>query len=920
MKKLFQLLISLFAISSAALAQTETASKLYEQATADRANIGIFLKQDFSMVDSTSMHDLAVLFYRDKDYRSAGVCWEIALQKVKKHGKAYETILNNLSSVYMELDDMEKIEWLMQVIEEHNQQELLKECNDYKGMLDRAQYYMAHGDEVKAREHIIKSMDLCQTEEQRIEVDETFAKLLFDMRDFESCAQYYLSAAKRWQKLGKNPDHMGTDMYWAAQNYMLASKFDIAESCSRDAIKCFENRNTETDRKFYLLSILSLGDALYCQQKYEEALSVYAKELDGYASWMPNSEKHADALEDMAKVEVRLKNYDEAKVHYQSALEIYKELEIDNKYSDTYSMLLICLRKSGDNDEADKMEAEADNRRKAVYQRLLDSELPALETTRKFLGSMTYTNSLHTIASCYFGVDKYAESAEYYEQYARNLRDMLRERFMLMTEKDRQRVWTEQQQNIDNFCYDLAVLPDSESSMMQRFIPIFYDLELLSKGIMLNSSIEFEKVLSGLNNPELLRDYEQIKANQQEIERLQTSVSDGNLQRVIALKQQNTPLEQKLMRECSVVRDYTEYLSYTWKDVQSKLANDDVAIEFAQVQLSPLDKDTYLLALVLTSTGEPTMAVVSTREIIRNLAAKEDLYDNEFYWQFIWGNLQRHIEGKKRVFFAPNNMLANVAVEYIKDGEKPFFETHEVYRLSSTKELCKTYSPSESKQMCIIGNLDYNTAEVSETKGGGFGRLLYSKEEVDGIVACMKKIYEIKPYEKAEATEAAFRKLEDNCPAILHISSHGKYTGNGRTKLEDAMNSSLLALSGANKFGQAPDNDGIVTANDIAKMNLRQCDMAVLSACQTGLGAEGADGIFGLQRGFKNAGVHTLLMSLDFANDESTTQLMIAFYQGLANGLSKREALSDAQKKLRSDERFRKGEFWAPFILLDALD
>ncbi len=98
--------------------------------------------------------------------------------------------------------------------------------------------------------------------------------------------------------------------------------------------------------------------------------------------------------------------------------------------------------------------------------------------------------------------------------------------------------------------------------------------------------------------------------------------------------------------------------------------------------------------------------------------------------------------------------------------------------------------------------------------------------------------------------------------------------------------------------------------------------LTILVSCISALaGANlGNDCVFGLQRGFKNAGVHTLLMSLDFANDESTTQLMIAFYQGLANGLSKREALSDAQKKLRSDERYSKGEFWAPFILLDALD
>ena len=919
MKRILQLLL-LLVVCTTASAQTETAKKLYAQANADKSKIGQFLKQDFSAVDSTSMHDLAVMFYRDEDYRSAGACWEVALGKVKKHGKAYEQILNALSSAYMELNDQSKIEWLMEVMEEHNQHELTLDCNDYKCKLERAQYYMMHGDEAKAKEHITESLNLCQTEEQRIEVEEAYAKLLFDIRDFESCAQYYLSASNRWKKLGTNLEHMGADMYWAAQNYMLASKYETAEKCSRQAIESFKGQQNETEKKYYLMSILSLGDALFCQQKYEEALTVYQQELDGYASWMPNTEKHADALEDMAKVETRLKKFEDAKKHYQAALDIYKNLKIDNKYSDTYSSLMVCLRKAGDNDGADQMETEAENRRKAVYQRLLDSELPSLETTHKYLSSMVYTNSLNTIAGCYFGLNQYAKAAEYYDLYAQNLRGMLRERFLLMTGNDRQRVWQEQQEHIDEFCYELSVLPDSATYMMQRFIPTFYDLELLSKGIMLNTSIEFEKVLSSLKDKSLLSMYEQIKANQKEIEELQTLPSEENLQKVLALKQKNTPMEQQLMKGCKDVRDYTEYLSYTWQDVQRKLDDDDVAIEFTQVQMSPLDKDTYLLALVLSSKGEPVMEVVSTRAIIRTMATKGDLYDNEFYCQYIWGTLRKHIDGKKRVFFAPNNMLANIAIEYIKDGDKPFFEKHEVYRLSSTKELCREHLPSESKSMCIIGNVDYNTTDVSETKGGlTFGRLQHSKAEVDGIAKCMKGRYKMIAYEQAKATELNFYKLENDCPAILHVSSHGKYTGSGKTTLDEAMDNSILALSGANRLGQAIENDGIVTANDIAQMNLRQCDMAVLSACQTGLGAEGADGIFGLQRGFKNAGVHTLLMSLDFANDESTTKLMVAFYEGIANGLSKRAALLNAQKETR-EAGYSEGKYWAPFILLDALE
>lgn len=142
--------------------------------------------------------------------------------------------------------------------------------------------------------------------------------------------------------------------------------------------------------------------------------------------------------------------------------------------------------------------------------------------------------------------------------------------------------------------------------------------------------------------------------------------------------------------------------------------------------------------------------------------------------------------------------------------------------------------------------------------------------------------------------------------------------GDAKATMDEAMENSILALSGINIPGQPADNDGMVSAADVANMNLRQCELAVLSACETGLGGLGADGVFGLQRGFKNAGVHSLLMSLKSVYDESTALLMVEFYKGLAEGLSKRAALVEAQKFLRSQEKYKKGEYWAPFILLDA--
>lgn len=919
MKRIIIFLLTLCSVAVGIYAQTADASRMYKEIKADKHRLDEYIDKGFAGVDSTSVHDLAVLLYYDKDYKSAGACWEVALTKVTKYGKAYEQILEALTYVYLELDDNEKIEWLLQVVEDHNEHELKKEVNDYKSMLDRAQYYFNKGDEASAKKSVKESMDLCRNDEELAEVEEAYARMLFSIRDFEASALYYYSAAKRLKATGANPESVGENLYHSAQCNIVASLYETAEARSREAIECLANSNSEKGIATRIAGWAALGDAQFCQGKYEDALSSYQVELDSYSSMMPKTEKHADALEDMAKTEVRLEKYDPAIAHFQEALDIYKKLGLETKYSNTYSYLLICYRKSGNNELADAMEQEARNQRQNVWRNILASELKDLETTRKHLGLNVYTNSVHTIAGCYFGLEQYTEAADYFSLYVKSLRDMLMENFVVMDGPDRKRLWSEHQSNIEEFCYSVSTLPDI--SLLDYYVPTMYDMELLSKGILLNSSIEFEKVLNNSGRKDLLEIYEALKTNHKMIDELQKSSSEQDLELILNLKQENIILTDKLMSGCKEVRDFTEYLSYSWKDIQKNLSDGDVAIEFATLQASYSEKDTFLVALVLQPTGEPQMVIVSNKAILKGLANKEDLYDNPAYYKHIWGKLQSYIDGKNRIFFAPNNLMAAIAVEYIVDKDVPFFETQEVYRLSSTKELCKEKTALEPKTLVLFGDIDYNSSAKSEIRGGlSFGKLVYGAEEVDGINKIIHRKCKVTQYRGSNATEKQFLKVSDNCPDILHISSHGKYVGNENTKDEDAMQYSFLALSGANLASNNQTNDGIVTADDVSGMNLRSCDLVVLSACESGLGGLGTDGVFGLQRGFKNAGVHSILMSLKPVYDESTAKLMIEFYAGLTEGLSKREALVAAQKTLRTTPAYSSGKYWAPFILLDAFD
>ena len=112
-------------------------------------------------------------------------------------------------------------------------------------------------------------------------------------------------------------------------------------------------------------------------------------------------------------------------------------------------------------------------------------------------------------------------------------------------------------------------------------------------------------------------------------------------------------------------------------------------------------------------------------------------------------------------------------------------------------------------------------------------------------------------------------------------------------------------------------NDGILTADEVSKLDLHGTQLVALSACETALGDYTFEGVMGLPRGFKQAGVESLLVSLWSVNDKSTAQLMTAFYRYWMQGETKQQAFKHAVSEVRKD--FPEPFYWAPFVLLDAI-
>lgn len=99
-------------------------------------------------------------------------------------------------------------------------------------------------------------------------------------------------------------------------------------------------------------------------------------------------------------------------------------------------------------------------------------------------------------------------------------------------------------------------------------------------------------------------------------------------------------------------------------------------------------------------------------------------------------------------------------------------------------------------------------------------------------------------------------------------------------------------------------------------MDLGNVELVVLSACDTGLGEISSEGVFGLQRAFKMAGVKSIMMSLWKVEDRATALFMQTFYREWKGGATKREAFAEAQRRVR-EEYNPSPEYWAAFILLD---
>lgn len=505
-----------------------------------------------------------------------------------------------------------------------------------------------------------------------------------------------------------------------------------------------------------------------------------------------------------------------------------------------------------------------------------------------------------------------------------------------------------------------ATLPATAYTLQRADIDtLLYNATLMSKGLLLNSEIEVKRLITAANDPATTALYDSLQLLYNERKQL----SDYN-ETYAQLNRDIEAGERKLVSLVKSYGDYTRNLTLTWHDVQAQLGSHAAAVEFV---LSPISEDSLMYsALVLTSDAPPQRVDLCSEQQLKAIPG-EDLYSTPALAGLIWQPLAQTLQGIDTVYFAPQGLLYSTAIEYvpIDDNGTYIADRYTLFRLSSTRELAISRPPTPTPDAVLYGGLHYDadsttvstanrqTANAAAFRSGPdwtslrggatLSDLQYTLAEVEDIAElCRQQGDSCYTFKGNYGTEENFKRLSGTGRTLLHVATHGFYyteqalapqgymnqllatLGNSLSATEDkALTLSGLFLAGANQaltgthlpIGQ---EDGVLTAQEISLLDLRNVDLVVLSACETALGQMGGDGVFGLQRGFKKAGAHSLLMSLWKVEDQATRQLMTDFYRYWLGGKSKREALRMAQDNLRSQSFL--SDDWAAFILLDGLD
>ncbi len=318
----------------------------------------------------------------------------------------------------------------------------------------------------------------------------------------------------------------------------------------------------------------------------------------------------------------------------------------------------------------------------------------------------------------------------------------------------------------------------------------------------------------------------------------------------------------------------------------------------------------------------------------------------------------------RRVFISPDGALNLIPFAALVDEHNRYLvQRYDFSYLTSGRDLLRLQVKQPNKQTAMfVANPDFGeaanagaarqrglvyrpgtkaaTGEGAVLAGYYFPPLQGTAGEARALKAMLTDAIVLT---QGQATEAALKQVSG--PRILHIATHGFFLENQKPavveerglklvsmeeptvvgQIENPLLRSGLALAGANRPTSGTGDDGILTAQEAAGLDLWGTKLVVLSACDTGVGeVKNGEGVYGLRRALVLAGSETQVMSLWPVSDKATRDLMIEYYRRLLlRGEGRSAALRQVQLQLLAGVAARGQKpardyshpyYWASFI------
>lgn len=789
----------------------------------------------------------------------------------------------------------------------------------------------------------------------------------YSTRDPIAALRMFEQAVAKLGKIcdGNDPEYLNAVMNLAQSNIDLGN-YDAAARNMRDVAAKLDSIDTREAMAYSVYAHSKLGNICWvqgdlesCEREMETALAKQLKLSRG-----EKDIKYYSGLHNLA-VFIRSSNPQKALEYETEAVEARKRLlgETNRDYIGSLNNLVWIYSFLGRNEEAYDMS-----------RKVLDV------SARKFgHNSQEYIQVLDNMICMASKVDDNSRAGvpdSVLADYTEVMRNLVKRNFQQLSSDERPAFWDMFSENFGNL-YKAA-----HKYATPALVGSAYDAVLFQKGVLLSTDVEFQRLISSSSDPEVKKALGIIARNNETLS--DPSLADDPRRDQISdsLIRQNKSIELSLQSKILEIGDFTSVFDVDAEAVRKNLKKGEIAVEIVCL---PGEATRYCALVLDTDSPAPRLVDLFNESALNGKRGWKEMAP------VIMESLLPVFGNVSAVYFSPAGIFNSLPLESFPAGEGiTVAEKWKFCRLSSTRELALGHRPASGKSAGVFGGMDFDMAdspaaapEASHTRDFDLARDLNMRngaqplpqtkaeaEEICGIMK-MKGILPVS-FTGRKGTEESFKARSGKKDRILHIATHGFYSDGGAgialknssgrelTAEEIALSRSGLLFSGVNRIlrGQEiPEDreDGILTSAEISRLNFHGIDLVVLSACETGLGDISAEGVFGLQRGFKKAGVGSLVMSLWKVDDDATRMLMVEFYRNYLSGKSKRESLLEAQKTLRNyvveiekdpdasltpsqrRQKERRGEkaaevvrekvkpyadprYWAAFILLDALD